>query len=121
MKKLIILLFTALSINLSAQLSIDGILQDDKSSPIMFSNVVLYAASDSAMVKVESSNEEGKFSFKGLTKGNYYIVSSYLGFNDYQSSEIELSNASVDMGVLQMITSAVQLETESKPKEHLSK
>ena len=111
MKKLILLLFTILSINLSAQLSIDGILQDDESSPILFSNVVLYASSDSSMVKVESSNEGGKFSFKGIAKGNYYIVSSYVGFNDYQSPEIELSNASVDMGVLQMITSSEQLET----------
>ena len=111
MKNLILLLFTVLSINLSAQLSIDGLLQDDESSPIMLSNVVLYTSSDSAMVKVESSNEAGKFSFKGIAKGNYYIVSSYVGFNDYQSPEIELSNAAVDMGVLQMIPSSVQLET----------
>ena len=34
-----------------------------------------------------------------------------MGFDDYQSAEIELSNASVDMGVLQMVTSSVQLET----------
>ena len=111
MKKLILLLFTVLSINLSAQLSIDGIFQDDESSPIMFSNVVLYSSSDSSMVKVESSDEDGKFSLRGIAKGHYYIVSSYVGFNDYQSSEIELSNSSVDMGVLQMVTSSVQLET----------
>ena len=111
MNKLILLLFIVLSINLSAQLSIDGILQDDEFSPIMFSNVVLYSSSDSSMVKVESSDEDGKFSFRGITKGNYYIVSSYVGFNDYQSSEIELSNDSVDMGVLQMVTSSVELET----------
>ena len=70
MNKLILLLvFTVLSINLSAQLSIDGIVQDDKSLPIIFSNVILYSLSDSSMVKVESSNEEGKFSFKGIGKG----------------------------------------------------
>ena len=110
-KLLPLLLFIVLSINISAQLSIDGILQDDESSPIMFSNVALFSSSDSSMVKVESSEEDGKFSFRGIAKGNYYIVSSYVGFNNYQSSEFELSNASVDMGVLQMRTSSVQLET----------
>jgi len=111
MKKLLLLLFTIVSINLSGQLSINGILQDDESTPIMFSNVVLYSTSDSTMVKVESSDEEGKFSFRNIEQGSYYIVSSYVGFNDYQSSEIELNNASVDMGTLQMVTSSVQLET----------
>ena len=110
MNKLILLLFFVLSINLTAQISIDGILQDDKSSPIMHSNVILYSSLDSSIVKVESSDVDGKFSFKGIGKGKYYIVSSYLGFNDYQSSEIELNNASVDMGVLQMVASSVELE-----------
>ena len=111
MKKLLLLLFTFLAINLSGQFSIDGILQDDESSPVMFSNVVLYASSDSTMVKVESSNENGKFSFKNIEEGNYYIVSSYIGFNDFVSPAIKLNNASVDMGVIQMLTSSVQLET----------
>jgi len=72
--------------------------------------VVLYAAADSAMVKVESSDEDGKFSFKGIAKGHYYIVSSYVGFNDYQSSTIELNDVSVDLGVLKMTASSLQLE-----------
>ncbi len=111
MKNLLLLALTFTSINLSAQLSINGILQDDESSPIMFSNVVLYSASDSSLVKVESSDVDGKFSFKGIAQGNYYIISSYVGFRDYHSTEIELNNVDVDLGVLEMITSSVQLET----------
>lgn len=111
MKKLILLLLTFFSINLSAQYSIGGVLQDDESSPVMFSNVVLYSASDSTMIKVESSDVEGKFAFKNITSGNYYLVSSYVGFNDYRSSEFELSDAPLDLGVIQMMTSSVELET----------
>ncbi len=111
MKKLILLLLTFLSYNLSGQLSINGLLQDDESSPVMFSNVVLYTTSDSSMVKVESSDVDGKFSFKNIEAGNYYLVSSYIGFDDYKSSEIFLVKSSVDMGVLKMMASTVQLET----------
>ncbi len=111
MKKLILLFLTITSFNLSAQLSIDGTLQDEDSGPVMFSNVVLYNTSDSSMVKVESSDVDGKFSFKNVEAGNYYLVSSYVGFNDYKSSEILLANSSIDMGVLQMVASSVQLET----------
>ena len=111
MKKSIFLLFTALTINLSAQLSIDGKLQDAESSPIMFANVVLYTSSDSNLMKIETSDENGQFSFRGIAKGHYYIVSSYVGFDDYRSSDIELNHTSVDMGILEMITSSVLLET----------
>jgi len=110
-RKLVILLLTSLSINLSAQLSINGSLEDGGSLPIMYSNIVLYAASDSSLVKVESSDEEGRFSFKGIATGNYFIVSSYIGFDDYHSPEIEVGVDDVDMGVLRMVTSSVQLET----------
>lgn len=92
-------------------MSIEGTLQDDASSPIMFSNVVLYTTSDSTMVKVESSDLDGKFSFKNIDVGTYYLVSSYVGFDDYKSSDINVSNAPIDMGVLQMLISSVQLET----------
>jgi len=111
MKKLLPLLFSLFSFSLFGQFSINGILQDDTSEPIMFSNVVLYAAADSSMVKVESSDMEGKFSFKNIPSGSYYIVSSYVGFDDYRSDDFELADTSVDLGVVEMLTSSVQLET----------
>lgn len=111
MKKLLLFLFAFISFNLVGQMSINGTLQDDSSSPVMFSNVVLYTTSDSTLIKVESSDVDGKFSFKNIDAGSYYLVSSYVGYDDYQSPEITLENTSVDMGVLQMMTSSVQLET----------
>ncbi|MEM9547276.1 MAG: TonB-dependent receptor [Bacteroidota bacterium] len=112
MKKLVLLLtFTLVYFSISAQRSINGILQDQESAPVMFSNVVLYSAADSAMVKVESSNEDGKFSFQNIESGNYYLISSYVGFNDFVSQEIALADSPIDLGVLEMITSSVQLET----------
>lgn len=110
MNNLMIMLLSMLSISLSAQLSIDGILHDETSSPIMYSNIVLYASSDSTLVKVETSDSEGRFSFKGIEKGNYYLITSYIGYEEYHSSEIKLSDFAVELGIIEMAKSSVVLE-----------
>lgn len=109
-KNVFLFLITFCSIHLSAQISISGIIQDDKSSPIMYANVVLYSLSDSSIVKVESSDLGGKFRFKGIEKGSYFLISSFVGFNDYQSQAFELTDTSFDIGVLRMLTSSIELE-----------
>jgi len=110
-KVLTLLLVLASSIHLTAQLSIEGIIHDDQSSPLEFSNIVLYSFSDSTLIKVESSDEEGKFSIKGIAQGKYYVVSSHIGYDDYYSSLIDLSNTSANLGILQMKITSVELET----------
>ena len=92
-------------------MSINGILQDAESTPISFSNVVLYASVDSAMIKVESSDLDGNFTFRNMENGTYFLVSSYVGFNDYRSSEIDVNGQPIDLGILQMFASSVELET----------
>ena len=111
MKKYLLLLLSAFSFHAFGQSSINGTLQDDTSAPIMFSNIVLYSAADSSMVKVESSDVDGKFSFQNIAAGSYFLISSYVGFNDFRSENLVLGNEPLDLGVLQMITSTVELET----------
>lgn len=111
MKNLIYFFLLTFSVNIFGQLSVDGILQDEENAPIPFSNVVLYDSENNSIVKVESSDLDGRFSFKNIEKGNYYLVSSFVGYNDYKSEEIVLANENVDLGLLQMLTSSVELET----------
>ena len=111
MKRIILLLLAFVSTQLSAQTSIKGTLQDESSSPIMFSNVVLYASSDSSLVKVESSDVDGKFLFNNIPSATYYVVSSFIGYDDLRSADFTLGDSSIDLGVLKMTASSVQLET----------
>ncbi|MBT8232207.1 MAG: TonB-dependent receptor [Saprospiraceae bacterium] len=113
MKKLFTFLITAFSILLNAQNArITGILQDDKDEYILFANVVLYNQADSSLVKVETTDENGKFIIQNIAKGKYYLDASYLGLNNLQVEDINVdSNPDVDLGTLLMTTASVELET----------
>ncbi|MFK8010304.1 MAG: carboxypeptidase-like regulatory domain-containing protein [Saprospiraceae bacterium] len=91
MKPLIItsLLFM-LSMNLQAQTaSLKGLLlEDENKTPVSFANVALFLASDSSMVKVETSDEVGVFQLKNLSEGNYFIVASYVGYTEMRKNDI---------------------------------
>ncbi len=113
MKPLIItsLLFI-LSINLHAQTaSLKGLLEDESKTPVSFANVALFQASDSSMVKVETSDEAGVFNLKNLPAGNYFIVASYVGYTEMRKNNIQLTaNQQVDLGKLNFYSSAVKLQ-----------
>jgi hypothetical protein len=113
MKPLIItsLLFI-LSINLQAQTaSLKGLLEDESKTPVSFANVALFQASDSSMVKVETSDEAGVFNLKNLQAGNYFIVVSYVGYAEMRKNNIQLTaNQQVDLGKLNFNSSAVKLQ-----------
>ena len=111
MKKYLLFLFSFLSLTLTAQMSIDGILQDESGEPIPFSNIVLHSSVDDAMIKVETSDLDGNFSFKNIEKGSYYVLATFIGYNDLKSEVIDLNNESINLGTLQMATASVQLET----------
>ena len=111
MKNLLFLILLGCSFSVLGQNSIKGILQDGTSEVIPFSNIVLYSAADSSMVKVESSDVDGKFTFQNVSDGSYYLVSTFVGYDDYNSSILDVAGQDIDLGVVQMITSTVQLET----------
>jgi len=111
MKNLFTFLLSCSFIFLQAQnASIIGVLQNDQEEPVQFSNVILYQAADSSLVKVEPSNDEGKFRFAGLNAGNYYLVASYVGLADLKKMDLVLSDGqSMDLGVLAFQPTAIEL------------
>ncbi|MFK7774637.1 MAG: TonB-dependent receptor [Saprospiraceae bacterium] len=113
MKPLIItsLLFL-FSINLQAQTaSLKGLLEDENKSPVSFANVALFLASDSSMLKVETSDEAGVFQLKNLREGNYFIVASYVGYSEMRKNNIQLTaNQQLDLGKINFNSSAVKLQ-----------
>jgi len=113
MKSLLTLCLLFLTISINAQNnSLSGILIDDLNDPILFANVALYASSDSSLVKVETTDENGAFFIKGLGSENYFLLASYIGLNDLRVENIDLNaQPEKDLGKLTMSTSSVELET----------
>ena len=109
---LLLLLFSLGSTALVAQSSsIGGRLLDQEGGPVIFANVALYAAADSSLTKVETSDDVGAFQMQGLAAGDYYLVASYLGAPDLIRPDLNLTEGQeLQLGDLQFGEAAVELE-----------
>lgn len=91
--------------------SVRGILQDAAEEPVVFANVALYAAADSSLSKVETTDENGLFTIRGIAAGRYYLSVTYVGASELTVPTFELEeNQSLDLGKVSMEPSAVELE-----------
>jgi iron complex outermembrane recepter protein len=82
MKKLflnIILSFTIISIDLSAQ-SISGVVLDNKGEKVEFLSVLLLKAKDSSFVKGAITDVQGKYEMKNMAADRYFVSASGVGF-----------------------------------------
>ena len=104
-------LFLILTISIFAQTaSIKGILQDAEKAPVSFANIVLYNSSDSSVVKIEVSDPVGKFLIPSIPAGNYFLVASFIGYDDATKSDIQLAdNQQLDLGVFSFQAASVEL------------
>ncbi|PHN07055.1 TonB-dependent receptor [Flavilitoribacter nigricans] len=107
------LLFAALALGISAQTAgISGKLTENSGSAVPFANVVLYRLADSALVKVETTDESGVFRFRQLPADRYRLEATYVGFANLNRSDIELkAGQDLELGTLTFASQAVELET----------
>lgn len=70
--------------------SIKGQVNDSDDQPVLFANVVLYAAGDSSVAKVGYTAEDGSFILSDLESGKYWLKVSFVGLKPYQSAVFDL-------------------------------
>ena len=95
MKKQLLFSFLSLfSINLMAQITIEGRITDAKKQPIAFASVALIAAQDSHLVKGALSAESGFYTIPSVSAGNYRILASSVGFDKVYTPVFEIKDDS---------------------------
>jgi outer membrane receptor protein involved in Fe transport len=111
MKAFLSLTLLLFSITLFAQEgSIKGQLQDENGAPVSFANVILHNPADTAIVKVEVSDESGVFRFQNTAAGTYLFKASYVGAADLWLPGLTLSNGEQkDLGALQFGSTSIEL------------
>jgi iron complex outermembrane receptor protein len=92
----------AMLCQISAQNNISGQLLDDNKSAISFANVILHLASDSTMIKVETTDLDGYFELKNIPTNSYWLTASYVGLSDYNSEVFQLNDEPLQLGAIQM-------------------
>ena len=113
---IILILFSILntSVNFSQQSNtkasylIEGLVIDlSTSKPMEFANIVLFAESDSMQVNGTVTNKEGKFVLTGIKNGNYFLRASYIGYDNFFSSQIIIKNSDRDFGKIYLAPKSI--------------
>ncbi len=90
---------------------IQGQLQEPSGAAVEFANIALYNASDTTLVKVETSDETGIFKIRSIKAGTYFLTASIVGFSDLTKTDIQLTaDQQLDLGVLTFASSSVEME-----------
>ena len=88
--------------------AVSGTAVDTKHAPVESATISLMKSKDSSIIKIAVSNKAGKFSFTGITYGNYFITVSSVNFNTVNSSVFPISENStaalLDASILQPVT-----------------
>ena len=92
MRLLFLLLLTGTTIFASAQ-HVNGVAKDETGSPLNGTTVSLHKASDSTVVKLAVSKENGVYSFSGIKEGNYRVSASHIGYKTVFSDVFTLSGS----------------------------
>lgn len=108
---LLFILFSFSAISINAQHSMSSKLLDADGVPVMFANVVLYSSPDAKMIKVESSDETGQFTFRNIENGSYYVEASFIGYTNFKSEPINMQGDDIILSDIFMEINAVELET----------
>ena len=118
-RTLLLLAIILLSLNvLKAQYTISGTLADSTSNEkLMFVNVGLMRASDTAYIAGAATNDKGYFKLEHIPGGNYIFQVSAIGYQTYKKI-IEVT-ADINFGVIKVLQGTTMLDeiviTEKKP------
>ena len=71
--------------------SIKGKVLSDTGEPVFYANVILFNSTDSLIIDLQYSEEDGSFIFSDLNEGNYWLECRYVGYPDIVLGEVSLS------------------------------
>ncbi|NNE15089.1 MAG: TonB-dependent receptor, partial [Saprospiraceae bacterium] len=77
---------------LYSQGNLKGKVIDDNQEALAYANVLLLNSIDSSLIRGELTDDGGNYIFQAVDQGSYLISSSYLGYSDYYSEVINISN-----------------------------
>lgn len=111
----IVALLCILSIATNAQKKISGKILDEKAQHIPFASVTVLRSADSVKTNAVMTDTAGNFILSDMKNGKYLIKISYIGYQDYYSPVIELTEAKKhhQLGQIRLNTDSRTLNTVS--------
>ncbi|MCU4173469.1 TonB-dependent receptor domain-containing protein [Carboxylicivirga sp. N1Y90] len=91
---------------------VKGKIYDQKSkNPVEYATVAVYRSEDNSVVTGTITDNDGQFKIKGLQPGSFYIVVSFLGYDDmrYDDVLIEKGRDLIDLGDINLGAASTSL------------
>src|SRR5688572_12399537 len=118
MRSIFLSLLTATTFFAQAQ-KISGIAKDENGSPLIGATISLHKASDSAVLKLAVSKENGAYTFSGINEGKYKVSASNVGYKTVFSETFTITSSDVTVLELRLSKIATSLSnvtvTSTKP------
>ncbi|MCB9291733.1 MAG: TonB-dependent receptor [Lewinellaceae bacterium] len=89
---------------------INGRVEGPGGEALEFANVMLHAAADSSLAKVEVTGQEGTFSMSRVPEGRYWISVSYVGLPSFRTQPFQAkAGEAYELPAIQMQDASVEL------------
>jgi outer membrane receptor protein involved in Fe transport len=59
--------------------------------PLEFVTLALMKSGNNAIIKQEVTDNKGQYKFSGLADGTYYLIASYIGFDNFKTNDFAIS------------------------------
>ena len=99
--QLLFLCFVAIPV-LGQNITVTGVLvESDMTTPVEQATIRLLSLPDSTLVMGTTTNDDGKFTLRGVAKGNYLVFASYVGYHNlYKALSLTGNKTTEDLGKL---------------------
>src|SRR5882757_4420444 len=95
MRTLLFLFISCITCTALQAQQINGVTQDDQGKPLAGSSIALKKTKDSSVVKLGVSDAAGKYEFKDIPAGNYFINISHVGYTPRNTAAFEVSGEGI--------------------------
>lgn len=108
----LILLMLTMSVAFPQKGSITGkVVEPMQKTPLEFAGVGLLKVADSAVIRSEMTDNEGRFTLSSVPAGHYLIKVYFFGFKDWVSEPVTVGSEPVDLGEISLIYDVEMLQS----------
>ena len=100
------------------QFKVQGLVTDSAGTPLANAMVVALTRADSVLERYDVTERNGRFAVTRLGANQYVLQVTLLGYETFRR-DFEISDADVDAGTLQLVVSAVELDSLVVSVEHV--
>ena len=103
MKKILILILTMMSVAILPAATLSGLIKDVKTNKVLeFANIAVYEKDSETIKTGTMSGIDGIFRVFNVPAGNYYLVITYMGYEQKQFDGVTLNGKNVDVGTIML-------------------